>query len=94
MFMKNFFIFDENIIIVGSHNLVTGSTSVSNEVAVEIHSEVLAGRLIQVFNEESQNLAITKPATKEIFLKEIEENKLKIKIFKNPFVGGFLREIY
>ncbi len=91
---EKLFIFDENVIIIGSHNLVTGSTSVSNEVAVEIHSEALAQRLIQVFTDESQNLSITKPASKELFLKEIEENKRKIKIFKSPFVGGYLREIY
>ena len=52
MCMKKVLIFDEDHIIIGSHNFGTGSTSVSNEIAVEIKSKRIADRLIDVFESE------------------------------------------
>lgn len=87
-------IFDEDRVIIGSHNFGVGSTSVSNEIAIDIKSKAIANRLIEVFDEEKSNQSVTKKADVELLEKQIKKNKNKIKAFKIPFVEGILREIY
>ncbi len=87
-------IFDDNRSIIGSHNFGTGSTSVSNEIAIEIKSERIAKRLIEVFEHEKTNQNITQKADTDLLLKEINQHRKKIKIYRNTILGSFLREIY
>ena len=87
-------IFDEDHIIIGSHNFGTGSTSVSNEIAVEIKSKRIADRLIDVFESEKNDSLITQEATVETLSKEIETHKKQIKFFRKGGLGALLREIY
>lgn len=87
-------IFDEDHVVVGSHNFGTGSTSVSNEIAVEFKSKKVASRLIEVFESEIQDTKITKKADGDFLDQEIKEYKSLIRIFRNKLLGSFLREIY
>ena len=87
-------IFDDELVIIGSHNFGTGSTSVSNEIAVEFKSKEIAKRLTDVFEEETSNPLITKPADIDLVNKQIEINKYIIKIFRSEMISGVLKEIY
>nr|BDT27648.1 phosphatidylserine/phosphatidylglycerophosphate/cardiolipin synthase family protein [Bacteriovorax sp. HI3] len=87
-------IFDEDHVIIGSHNFGTGSTSVSNEIAVEIKSKRIASRLIEVFEGEKENSAITKKADVELLDKEISQHERLIEIYRSKILGSVLREIY
>ena len=87
-------IFDEDRTIIGSHNFGTGSTSVSNEIAIEIKSEAIAKRLIEVFDEEKSNAQITKEVDSDFLAKEINQHRRQIKIYRNTILGSLLREIY
>ena len=87
-------VFDDEHVFIGSHNLVTGSTSVSNELSVEFYSKEIAERLITVFDQEISDRSVTKIEDAALLEKEIEANKKKIKIFRNKLIGGYLREIY
>lgn len=87
-------IFDEDHVIVGSHNLVTGSTSVSNEIAIEFISRPIAERLIEVFEREKADPKITHKADAELLGNEISQSQKKIKYLHKNIVEGFLKEIY
>lgn len=87
-------IFDEDHVIIGSHNFGTGSTAVSNEIAIEIKSKEIAGRLIDVFEGEANNEAITKRATSEQLDLEIEKHETLIKFYRTKILGSVIREIY
>lgn len=87
-------VFDEDHVIIGSHNLVTGSTSVSNELSVEFFSKEIADRLTTVFDQEISDRSITRLEDAELLEREIKENKNKIKLFRFKFIGSYLRELY
>jgi putative cardiolipin synthase len=87
-------IFDEDHVIVGSHNFGVGSTAVSNEIAIEFKSKPIADRLIEVFEYESGNPAITQKADLNFLELEYEKYKVQIKILRMKIVEGILREIY
>lgn len=87
-------IYDEDHVIIGSHNFGTGSTAVSNEIAIEIKSYKLAQRLIEVFDSEVLNPEITSFTTSDYLRQEINEHKKLIKILRSKPVGAILREIY
>jgi putative cardiolipin synthase len=87
-------IFDEDHVIVGSHNFGVGSTAVSNEIAIEFKSKPIADRLIEVFEYESGNPAITQKADLSFLEQEYEKYKVQIKILRLKIVEGILREIY
>ncbi|MEA9357484.1 phosphatidylserine/phosphatidylglycerophosphate/cardiolipin synthase family protein [Bacteriovorax sp. PP10] len=87
-------IFDEDHVIVGSHNFGVGSTAVSNEIAIEFKSKPIADRLIEVFEYESGNPAITMKADLNFLEQEYEKYKMQIKILRMKIVEGILREIY
>ncbi len=87
-------IFDDEQIVIGSHNLVTGSTGVSNEIALQIKSKDLALKLISVFEAEKSNENITNKASIGFLQDEISQFSTKIKILRLKFVRGFLQELY
>jgi cardiolipin synthase C len=87
-------IFDNEQIVIGSHNFVTGSTGVSNEIAVQIKSKNLAEKLTKVFDEEKNNYTITRKVESSFLRNEMNELKKKIKFFRGKLVKGVLREIY
>lgn len=87
-------IFDEDHVIVGSHNFGVGSTAVSNEIAIEIKSKAIADRLIEVFEYESGNPAITTKADLSFLEQEYDKYKMQIKILRVKLLEGILREIY
>ena len=87
-------IFDDERVIIGSHNFGTGSTTVSNEIAVEFTSKEIAKRLIDVFTSEVENPLITKTADMSLIDKQIKKYKGSIKILRKKIVEGVLRETY
>lgn len=87
-------IFDEDHVIVGSHNFGVGSTSVSNEIAIEFKSKEIADRLIDVFEAESSDPTVTKKADLSFLESEFEKYKIQIKLLRTKIVEGLLREIY
>lgn len=87
-------IFDEDHVIVGSHNFGVGSTAVSNEIVIEMKSKTIADRLIEVFEYEAGNSAITTKADLSFLEHEYEKYKMQIKILRVKLVEGILREIY
>jgi putative cardiolipin synthase len=87
-------IFDEDHVVIGSHNFGTGSTSVSNEISIELFSKEVAGRLIEVFDSEIADRNITKAEDADLLEKEISKFKKKIKVLRSKIIGSVLREIY
>lgn len=87
-------IFDEDHVVIGSHNFGTGSTSVSNEISIEFKSKEIAGRLINVFEDEAANTGITKKAEVADLEKEISEHERFIEFLRSQSLGSIIREIY
>lgn len=87
-------IFDEDHVVIGSHNFGTGSTSVSNEISIEFFSKTIASRLIDVFNNEISDRKITKIEDASLLENEIGMFKKKIKFLRSKYVGSLLRELY
>lgn len=87
-------IFDEDHVIVGSHNFGVGSTTVSNEIAIEFKSKELADRLIDVFEFEVSDSTVTRKADLNFLEAEYEKYKIQIKLLRTKIVEGILREIY
>jgi phosphatidylserine/phosphatidylglycerophosphate/cardiolipin synthase-like enzyme len=87
-------IFDEDHVVIGSHNFGTGSTSVSNEISIEFFSRDIAGRLIEVFDHEISDRKITKIEDASLLEKEMGMFKKKIKFLRSKVVGSLLRELY
>ncbi len=87
-------IFDEDHAIIGSHNFGIGSTSVSNEIAVEFKSKEIAGRLIEVFDEEISNIKLTKKVKQKSLLNEINEHFKWIKVLRADIIADIVRELY
>jgi len=87
-------IFNEDEVVIGSHNLVTGSTGVSNEIALQIRSKDLAQRLITIFDQEKEDEKITNKVSSDFLADEINQLKNKIKLLRTKFVRGFLLELY
>lgn len=87
-------IFDDEHVIIGSHNFGTGSTGVSDEIVVEIKSKAIAARLTEVFDKEIADPAITKKATLESM--DAEENLYArmIRYIRTKALSSFLFEIY
>jgi putative cardiolipin synthase len=87
-------IFDEDHVIIGSHNFGVGSTAVSNEIVIEIKSKTIADRLIEVFEYEAGNSAITSKADLSFLEQEYDKYKMQIKVLRVKLLEGILREIY
>lgn len=87
-------IFDEDRVIIGSHNFGVGSTSVSNEIALDIKCPVIAKRLIEIFEADKLDPERAQPVTTEF----IEETYLKYKKMSRflrwgPF-DAVIRQLY
>ena len=87
-------IFDDERVVIGSHNFGTGSTSVSNEIVVDFKSKAIAARLTEVFENEKSDTKITKKADAELLQKEFNQYKRKIKYIRTKAVSKLLKEIY
>jgi putative cardiolipin synthase len=84
-------IFDDDHVIIGSHNFGTGSTAVSNEIAVEIKSKAIAARLIEVFEDEKADSSKTKRADVELLEEQQEHYARRIKYIRTKAVGGLIK---
>ena len=87
-------IFDDEHVIIGSHNFGIGSTSVSNEIAIELKSPAIAQRLIEVFDQEIADSKLTKKARENTFLSEIREHLTWVKVLRTGIIGDILQELY
>ena len=87
-------IFDEDHAIVGSHNYGVGSTTVSNEIAIEFTSKKIVNRLIEVFETEIKDTKITNIADLDFLKMESKKYKKQIKILRKKSVKNILLEIY
>jgi len=87
-------LFDDNHGIIGSHNFGIGSTTVSNEIAVEFYSTEIVKILSDVFDSEVANKQITKEISLKNIQKEIDDNELTISILNLNFIENILSEIY
>lgn len=87
-------IFDQDRVILGAHNFGIGSTSVSNEIAIDFISTDIATRLIQIFEEDQRNPEIAKPVSTE-FLDEMKErHKVRIRVLKFAPIQYILQQLY
>lgn len=88
-------IFNDNRVMIGSHNFGTGSTSVSNEIMIDIKSERLASHLIDVYEGEKHDSSITNQVDEDFLQNESDVHAKKIKsLRKDGLVGKIIREIY
>lgn len=87
-------IFDEDHVIIGSHNFGTGSTGVSNEIVVEFTSKEIAKRLTEVFEGEKADADITRKRDAAFLQKELDENARKVKYIRTKSLSRLLKEIY
>ena len=87
-------VFDDERVVIGSHNFVVGSTSVSNEIVIDFKSREIAARLTEVFDNEKNDSKITQKASLELLQNEYEQNKTKIKYIRSKTLSKFLKEAY
>jgi len=87
-------IFDEEKVFIGSHNFGTGSTSMSNEIAIEFEDKDIAIDLINTFDEEISNSSKTKAATNKSIASEIAENIKMVRFLQKSVLGEILEESY
>ncbi len=87
-------IFDEDHVIIGSHNFGTGSTGVSNEIVIDFKSKPIADRLIEVFEGEKADPKITQKADAEFLQKEQDQYSRKIRYIRTKALSKLLKEIY
>lgn len=87
-------IFDEDHVVIGSHNFGTGSTGVSNEIVIDFKSKAIADRLIEVFEAEKADPQITRKADAEFLQKEKDQYSRKIRYIRTKSLSKLLKEIY
>lgn len=87
-------IFDEDHVFIGSHNFGKGSTSVSNEIAIEFTSSDIAKRLIEVFDAEISDSKLTKKAKESTLLDEMNSHLKWVKFLRTGVIGDILQEFY
>jgi len=87
-------IFDEDRAIIGSHNLGVGSTSVSNEIAVEINSPSHVARLIEIFENDKKDTELTNQVDTEFLKKKLQENKFMSFLLNFSPIAKTLSEFY
>lgn len=87
-------IFDDEHVIIGSHNFGRGSTSASNEIAIEFDSADIAKRLIDIFDNEISDETLTKKTKEHSILQEINDNFKLVKFLRTTIIGGILSELY
>ena len=87
-------LFDNDHVIMGSHNFGTGSTSVSSEICIEFFNQPIVENLSKVFDHEFENRAITLNATSDFLEKEIANHKNKIKLLEIHPINTIIRMLY
>jgi putative cardiolipin synthase len=87
-------VFDEEKVFIGSHNFGTGSTAMSNEIAIEFEDRDIAIDLINIFDEEINNNLKTKSATNKSIASEIAENIKMVRFLQKTVLGEILEESY
>lgn len=87
-------VFDEEKVFIGSHNFGTGSTAMSNEIAIEFEDKAIAADLISIFDEEIVNHQKTKAATNKSITSEIAENVKMVRFLQKTVLGEILEESY
>ena len=87
-------LFDEDHVVLGSHNYNAGSSSVSSEIAVEFYSSPVATKLIDIFDAEKNNTKKTNDIGLSFVKNEINVNKKKIKFLHHFFIRNILRQAY
>lgn len=87
-------IFDEEHVIIGSHNFGTGSTGVSNEIVIDFKSKAIAERLTEIFEGEKADSSITSKADAEFLDNENRLYKRMIRYVRTKALSSLLKEIY
>lgn len=87
-------IFDEDHVIIGSHNFGTGSTGVSNEIVIDFKSKAIAERLTEIFEGEKGDPKITSKADVEFLENENRLYKRMIRYVRTKALSSLLKEIY
>jgi putative cardiolipin synthase len=87
-------IFDEDHVIIGSHNFAAGSTGVSNEIVIDFKSSEIAGRLIEVFEDEKNNSTKTKKADIESLERENVLYADTIELSRKKLIHSFILELF
>jgi len=85
-------IFDEDEAIVGSHNFGIGSTSVSNEIAIQFHSLRVVSELVQIFESDKNDPSITKKVDPPFLRHMLEENSFMSFLLNLSPIKKTLRE--
>lgn len=87
-------IFDNNRVIIGAHNFGVGSTSVSNEIAIEIKSEQIASRLIDIFESDKQNPTLAKPVGTDFLEQMYRRHRVMVNILQFSPLNHVLQQLY
>ena len=87
-------IFDEDRVMIGSHNFGVGSTAVSNEIALEIKCPKIAARLIEIFENDKNDPQISQPVETEFLEEMYQEHKAKSWFLRWGPVDSFIRQLY
>lgn len=87
-------IFDRDRVIIGSHNFGVGSTTVSNEIAIEIESPLLAQRLIDIFEADKLDPTRAQEVDTQFIQEMYEEHKGKSWFLHWGPIDAFIRQLY
>ena len=87
-------LFDDDHGFIGSHNFGLGSTSVSSEIAIEFYSKPIVDTLVNVFDKEFEDTAISKEATLPMINQEMQDNKKMIRLLQTGFIKTITSELY
>lgn len=87
-------IFDDERVLIGSHNFGIGSTSVSNEIALDFKSEEIAQRLIEVFEQDKLNPERARAVSTSFLEESYREHRLRSRILRSAPIQWILRELY
>lgn len=87
-------IFDDERVMIGSHNFGVGSTSVSNEIMIEFTSAKIAARLIEIFESDKANPEIAKPVDTEFLQNFKHKHRKMIALLKITSLEDILKELY
>ncbi len=87
-------IFDNDHVIIGAHNFGIGSTSVSNEIAIEFKSEEIASRLIEIFESDKANPTLAKPVDTEFLEKMYRRHRVMVKLLQFSPLSHIMQQLY
>jgi phosphatidylserine/phosphatidylglycerophosphate/cardiolipin synthase-like enzyme len=87
-------IFDNDRVIIGAHNFGVGSTSVSNEIAIEFKSQEIAQRLIDIFESDKEESNIARPVSTEFLEQMNHQHRALIRVLQFTPIQNLLQQIY